>query len=481
MTRQHPIKILSLMYSGVWLLIIPLVRGIVSLDSPQAFRVWLTGVWLDLLVVAFIVGTAVVRWRCVSFDICKDGISFRRGVFIRHYGFIPTESISVAEGEKKFLLRPFGAVVVHISSDSGKANDVLTLTMRYRDYARLFSELAKKKRSGIKASYRPKKLYLILFSTIFSSALSGVLFISTFFIESGKILVDMLEGYFLTTVDEVSSHLDAVIDGIPKIVVAVVLILLIGWVCSLVINLLRYTKFRIERVGRFVSVRSGFFTQSHCFIDASKIFFADMRQNLLMKLCGIISVQVSCAGYSRRKSRIPVFIPINKRKDVLSTMRILLPSSEVSPPTIKPSPKSFFRYIFLPVFIIPSVVAVMFPIIHFFPLWKDVAVLLSVTAEVLSVIFLTAKIVAYFSTGISVGEDTICIQYSMGINFRTVIIPKRNIAKISLTQSIFARRYGYCNMTFFSASRLISPHFVIGIPLADAEKILSALDSNTGI
>ena len=38
MTRQHPIKILSLMYSGVWLLIIPLVRGIASLDSPQAFR-----------------------------------------------------------------------------------------------------------------------------------------------------------------------------------------------------------------------------------------------------------------------------------------------------------------------------------------------------------------------------------------------------------------------------------------------------------
>lgn len=473
MKRQHPIKIVRLMSSYVWLLVIPLLRGLSSAKNPSSLKVWLSGAWLDIVVIGIIVAVAVIRWRAVTFLTEGGGIRYTSGVIAKKSGFVRAENISVAEGKKFFLLRPFGAVNVNISTDSGEK--LLSLTMRYRDYAEVFSVLSKNKRRGIKTVYRPKKFYPVIFSVLFSSALSGAILIATFFIEAGSIVGEAAEKHFLSAVGEATEHIDSVVKGIPEIAVGIFLFLILGRAVSLFINLIRYTSFKTERVGKYISLRSGYLTKKHYYINSAMIFCAVLRQNIIMKLFGIFSVQVRCSGYTGSRAGIPVLIPITKRKDVISSMRIILPSYEISPPEIKPHPKALIRYIFLPVLLILFFAASGYLSIRLFPLWDRFIILAAVTTEIPTVIYLLSEIIAFVSSGISLSGGNVCIRYSIGTRFHTVIIPKKNIAKISVTQSLPNRRRGLCNVTFFAADKFISPHFVAGLRMNEVSEFLKKI------
>ena len=69
MHRQHPIKILVLMSKNFWLLLIPLVRGLVTLRLD--FYRWVSGAWLDILILLFIGRSAYFRWLFATYDV-KD-------------------------------------------------------------------------------------------------------------------------------------------------------------------------------------------------------------------------------------------------------------------------------------------------------------------------------------------------------------------------------------------------------------------------
>ena len=58
--RPHPINILEHISGYFWLLLLPLVRGLFAFRG--GFWGWLSGVWFDLLVLAAILGFALLRW-----------------------------------------------------------------------------------------------------------------------------------------------------------------------------------------------------------------------------------------------------------------------------------------------------------------------------------------------------------------------------------------------------------------------------------
>ena len=59
--------------------------------------------------------------------------------------------------------------------------------------------------------------------------------------------------------------------------------------------------------------------------DAEKINYVDLKQNFFMKLCGVSSVQISCAGYGKNKNEVPVLMPLIENKNDLKKIRQLLP------------------------------------------------------------------------------------------------------------------------------------------------------------
>ena len=105
--RTHPITILELVSKYLFLLLIPVLRGLFYLlTTSHDFYNWLSGAWLDLLVVLFILLASYLRWHFQFYRYDEQGLTVHRGILLRRTVTIPESSISTLAVEESFYLRP---------------------------------------------------------------------------------------------------------------------------------------------------------------------------------------------------------------------------------------------------------------------------------------------------------------------------------------------------------------------------------------
>lgn len=438
------------------------------------FYSWIQGAYLDIIVILLIVGLAVFRWRSIRYEVREDGIFFRSGICVRSEFLVPYRAISCASAKRSIWLRPIKAAALSIDSDShsltnkrGGADIELIVTLK--DYKQIFKNIPAKS-TNAKITYRASKYNLIFFSLVFSSTLSGVVFIGTLFIQGGKIVGNKLEEIFITAVSDVTNVVQTIVKGVTPFSVALTLVIALGWGFSFGSNLLRHINFKAQRCGGNIFVENGFFSKWKYFVNCSKINCADLRQNLLMKICRVMSVHVSCTGYGKNKNELPVFVPITTRDRVIGSMRLLLPNFTVSNITLKPK-----RFYIMPFIMAPLIFAAALPVAAYraagiFPAWDGIIKFLLIMGEIPSAYLLIVKLTAKFATGIGVGEETITIKYCRFFQFHTVIVPKNKIVYVKLTQTVFQRFNKTCDVWVYTRGERAARHRVRGIELGAAEK-----------
>lgn len=457
--KQHPIKILSLMTKNFWLLLIPLLRGLLSLGGN--LYEWFSGAWLDLLVLLVIIGAAWLRWFCTRYSLSSRAISVSTGVLARRQFILPFRAICAASAEKKFFYRPFGAVKVLLDTNAGALRGAdLSLTLRQKDYCLLFHYLNRHPKRAV--SYHPGKLRLVFFSLLFSSTLSGALLLATLVVQSGKLLGRSLQDEILVTVTDLSQRLAL---GIPPLAIVFSLLLLTGWLFSFLGNLFRHLRFSVRRSGKFIGIRSGMFTLRRHFVNADKINYCDLRQNLLMKLFSVMSVHVNCTGYGKSKNEIPVFVPVTTKISVYSSLMLLLPAFKSEKITVRPLKRSWFRFMWFPVIGL-SLLPIAALILHYFlPLLDSFTFFGAIMAGIPLFWLLIVKFIALFTTGVTMGDTHVFLQYCKGFSFHTLIIPREKIAKIIQSQSIF-QRYCHCgDLSIFTNNEFTKLHKIYSLPL----------------
>ena len=143
MKKQHPIALLQYTTRNFWLLLIPLLRGLFSLDVD--FYSWLSGAYLDVLVILVILGAAFFRWWNIRYEMTEKGISFSFGFFIKEDFFIPYKSMSAVSSKRALILRPIRAVKIAIETDCcsavGKISDPdVKIVVKLKDYKEQYPE-----------------------------------------------------------------------------------------------------------------------------------------------------------------------------------------------------------------------------------------------------------------------------------------------------------------------------------------------------
>lgn len=469
---QHPLKILTLTTKNFWLLLIPLVRGLIALRFD--LYNWIKGAWLDILVLCLIFGFAYIRWYCIKYCFREDGILYRTGVIAHSEVLIPYSSVSAASAEKNFFLKPVRAATVCIDTNSGSVrNPDAKLLISYNEFCRLEEIMQKKYGQGLRSTYIPSKRNLVLFSFLFSSTLSGIIYISTLFIQAGNLVSRELEEMLLYTFNDVVSKLAV---GLPPAVVAVSLIIIGMWLFSFISNLLRHIGFRITKYGGNIEIRSGFFTKRAYFINSDKINYADIRQNLLMKLFRVMSVNVSCAGYGKAKNEIPVFVPITTKKQVISSMQLLLPGLDIPTRGVHSKFRYIFRFLWLPLLMSAVCPVGGYLLLKFFSDWSRIIIFGTIMCEIPSIWLLIVKITAFFTTGLFVSEKGIAAKYCNGYAFHTVAVQRERIAKIKISQTIFQYNMHSCDVYIYTNSEFTKSHIVKNMPYEAAKELLTELD-----
>lgn len=472
MVRQHKIAILKYTTRNFWLLLIPLLRGLVSMKFD--FYHWIKGAYLDIIVIGVIFGLAMLRWHFIRFEVKENEIFVSSGVFARQEYVLPYSCISCASAKRLFWFRPLKAVTVTLDSDScvvpkKRCKADVELIMNLNEYTKLYNKIPNEL-TKMKLSYEASRSNLVLFSVLFSSTLSGVIFIGTFFIQGGRILDRKFEHRLLTAVDEFTKIIQGNFGSVTPISVAVTLVIVLGWLVSFVSNLLRHINFRVVRKGKNVLVENGLFSLWKYYVNISKVNCADLRQNLLMKICRVMSVHVNCTGYGKKRNEIPVFVPITTRKRVLSSMQQLLPEFTMSNITLKPRKMYFMAFLWVPLVmstVIPAIGAVA---IEIFPEWQGAIKFFALMAEIPSVYLLIVKFVSKFTTGVGIEANTITLKYCKNFYFHTIVVPKSRVAYVRLRQTFFQRRKGCCDVWVYTRGERAARHRVRGIALDEAEK-----------
>lgn len=466
MGRQHPVRLLSYTTRYFWLLIIPLVRSLYSLSFEiDALRVWLRGAWLDLLVLFAIICFAWIRWMSVCFAFDDKKIVLNRGVYLYKEDTVYYSQISTISIKQNFIYRLLGASTVSISTRAGSLDrSSLKITMSRVDADRLYSAVKNSRCRGLNYSVSTNKLRLILFSMLFSSALSGVLIIIALLLETGEVFDREVEARLL--LDTLTEVVNWAAVYVPPIISLIIIVVAGAWALSFVSNIFMFWGFVLTKCVDSLYVKSGIWAKNRHIIQRSMINFIDLKQSFSSKVAGVSSLHVSCSGYgSTGRDELTVVMPITTRKEIDGTINEVFPEYPKPKIQLKSDPKSYFG------FYMPAVLLAVFPAVDFYLAYKFLpgwyAVIYPAMAiTVMPAIFLAmCKTLSMFITGAGFSEDFITLRYSKWYTFHTVIVKKENIAKIVVRQSIFQRFSGLCTVIVYTVSEKRERHLIYGMRL----------------
>jgi len=471
--RQHPVKILGYTTKNFWLLSIPLIRGLISLQFD--FKTWLEGAWLDISVVGLILGFAIIRWLGVTCEFCSSSLKIQKGVFYRQEIDVLYSNITSICIEKGLLLIPFRASQIFVDTNSGSHKKAdIRLTLSSKNTMQMVALLKKfNENDTIKFAYYPSKKNLVFFSLVFSNTLSGAILISTLIYQGGDIVGRELENRFFETFNTVTKKLAF---GLPPAAFALAGVILGGWSLSFLMNLMRHASFKAERKGQNLVVSSGFITKRTYLLSSAKINYTDFIQSLLTIIFKISSVHIHCSGYGKGKRAIAVLIPITTKNEAYGSLHMLLPNLSVPKISVRPTLGQITRFVFIPVLIIISIPIVAFVLILIFPNWREVIIFAGIIFEIPAVWLLIVKIVSKFTTGIGFYNDVLTLKYCKKYEFHTALVPFDKISMVQIIQSIPQKPTNNCNLKIFTNAEKTKSHFVKYLPFDRTLELLEAMN-----
>ncbi|MCD8188455.1 MAG: PH domain-containing protein [Ruminococcus sp.] len=483
MYHEHPLRILKYSMKNIWLLIFPLLRELhsITFDADKLYR-WLKGAWFDIAVIGAIIIFGLIRWYFSRITLTDEDVIHTEGAFVKKRTAIPCSSLCSITVEHSFYLRPFGAMRIYCDTSAGifSSSDMKLLVNK-----NVCEEMMKKiprvrEKDGIAYNHKPNLISILFFSVFFSSSFSGVVYVAAFFFKGGDIAQDIISVSFDRITAETSKIPFHVIRKIPAAAIGIGSFFIVAWLLSFTINMLRYYGFFIKSDKSRIEVTCGTFTKRRFTIIAKQINYADLRQNLIMKIFNAVTVNISCAGYGSQNKNIPVLFPIRKKKYLNSTLE-KIGISPGSKNVFRPKLTSVWQYIWQPVIIGLCAYPLSEAAALFFPKFADLSYLAMIMAEIPSIWMILVKAAAAATSKISIYEEKIIINYSKGFGFHTVIADRKRLAKMKVTQTPAQRVFRKCKVSFYFNGESAKKHCVKGIKVKDACNIGLLLGYNEAV
>ena len=475
--RTHPITILEFVYKYLYLLLIPVLRGLFYLlTTSHDVYGWLSGAWMDLLVVAFILFASYLRWRFQFYRFDGQGLTVRKGILIRWTFTIPESAISTLAVEEPFFLRPFRAVHLLADTEAGPFQRAdCRLVLLKEDAYELLKEYGRE-HSHNPRLYRPRWTDIAFLSIIVSNTLTGVVFLATFFNKAGDILGEEFRRRLFDRLEGMASLL----VFLPQTGAILALLFLGGWLVGFIRNFVRLIYFTVQREEGVLTIHSGWLTKRtySCRVDA--VNYLDYRQSILTRMMGLYTVFVQCVGYGKGDV-LAVLIPAADTRSCRRTMRMLLPEMTGRPRQIQPPHGSVIRYAMLPFaacLFVPAATAV---VCRFFPGWRQLIVFLGVMLTLPFVWLLILRIMDRCTAGISVSSRQLTLRYSRGYVLHTVVIPRGRVNYVRLRSSIFQKWAGNCDVLVYTYGEWGHCHKIKNLRLQDARELLRLLDGEVSV
>lgn len=472
MDTAHPVTIIQKMYKRMALLLIPTVRGAyyMLIREPESFKAWLSGVWLDVFLLVFLIVISVCNWRAVKYKAGADSILLKKGVFYKSEKVIRRQSITSITCHRPVLYRLLKAESIYVDTEGGYQNQTdLHVTIKSKDREKFFSM----PRFG--KTYRPKYYEILFLSLCVTDTVASTIYTVLLVNRAGKIIGRNILTEFIGVVAKAAGYL----------ALAVLVIQLLG----ILRNFLYYSEFAVHRSGDSLYFENGFFSKTKSICRVSAVNYVDRRQNLISSILGLDMAFIQCTGYGKARKKEALLIPAGTERSVDRCIKLLLPELHRAPPgagvgvhSLKPSPKSFLRYIRTPlilcaVIIVIGILTSKMIIVPYFPAWEELAKFTVFMLVVPFALFAVIRVIAFRKAGIfyesgNIKMVTLC--YYKGLNIHTVSFYAAKISHMKIKRSIFQNKNKLCDVILYTGGEGGHRHMVTGLRYDEA--FLSALE-----
>lgn len=464
--RQHPVAFFRYTYKKFWLLAIPFIRALTH--GGEYKNILKSSLYIDVVIMAVIVISAVVRWYNIQIITNENGITFKSGMIVKRELYIPFSSVSMVKTGELFLVKPFDAAVVFIYTDAEtgwnkRRNPNQRLLLKLTDYQQLFNKLPNNILNEKRTCSLPKGK-LLIYSFAFSSVLSGTIYLSALLFHVGSTMKNELEMMFVSAVNDVARIAEKVISDITPFTAAVIVIIVISWIISFGSNYFRNVNFISARHEKMLMTMNGYFYKTRNFIDIEKVSFIDIKQKLMMKVFGVAQVILCCS------ENTPMIIPFCSKKNISDFIKILIPEMYCEVESFS-GRKQFMRYMAAPLFMMYSVIAAGAAAVMIFPEWYRLIFFTAIMLEITVLHFYAVRIISYFTSGAECNRNSVSIKYSSFLSFHHVIIPLDRAAELKITSTLLQRISSSCDLSFYSAGKIPLRHRIRGLKIYDAERI----------
>ncbi|MGN0601134.1 MAG: PH domain-containing protein [Oscillospiraceae bacterium] len=472
--RQHPIKIINYTSKNLWLLLIPLAKYLIA--TRFDFQSWIKTNWLDILAIMGIFVFALLRWAFVYFEPEEDGLVAHSGLFGMFTTKVYYNEITTFSCCQSYIQRAVNACTMYIETNAKAVSDTdVKLVLSEKNVNEIFEAVTAQCKNKPKMTVKPKNKYLLAFSVLFSSTLTGVIIFASFMFEIYQLVGKELERELIQRVNgeitRVNTELFRFTSHIPKIIQIIVFVTLGGWFVSFVANLMRHWSFKATRCGSQIIVESGIITKRKHVINRSKINFLDYEKSLLMKLFKICSVTVFCTGYGVRHREISALIPITTSKEVRKSLKILVPDVPHSEIEIKTGVRDIPRFLYLPVALSFIPPAAGYVVKFFVDKWHYEINIITMIAVIPFAWKIIVSIAAAFNTSLGFKNGYCTLRYCRLYRFHKIIMPKKNISKAVVYQTWFQKISGRCNLRIYTNSQNTRVHMLRNLPLDETREL----------
>lgn len=469
----HPVDILYNLYKYSFLLTLPLARFVANISTR--FEYWPEHMWLDGLVVGAIILLSLLRWRLFTLRVEKDRLFCRSGIFFRSEKQLPIKDICACALEYPYVWSALGACRFVADTDGGLKHEKVNLAcLLHKQDAEDLLNAVMPPQGHARRVYKPHAMYLLLLSLITSNGLAGVIIISTFIKESGRIVGEQFTDRLYSTFNMLT---EVTTGFIPPAASALAWLMILGWLVALVFNMIRFARFTVLAREKTLSIATGLFTRRFYALKRDRLHFTDIRRNLFTIVTGSASVFVCVSGYGSRKGESPVIIPAEDNDQLSTLIRTLFPTVCSARMSVRAHRSTLLLYLTQPLILMGICVAVYYIPPLFLPLAGEIISFAAVLGAGFALFFGFFRLFCWRRSGFGCTEHCLTLCCYRGLYLHTVIVPFHEISSVVFRQPLFLRKRGLCSVTVVVDTKRRQRFTLAGVPFDAASEILKRAES----
>lgn len=298
-------------------------------------------------------------------------------------------------------------------------------------------------------AYHTPAWHVLFFSALFSSSFSGAFYIAALFFQGGRITADLLEEFQARQIlEDAADRASSIFVGVPRAGIIISIVILALWLVSFGRNLLRYGRFRIRFGSEFLSVHMGILNRRRFHLRDAAIVFPDLRQNLVMKIFGMVSLHIRCPGYGSQRDTLPVLIPLMRKRSSWNLLGKLHAAQRLEKPlvTARSKLRFFWSFIWPPITGLAAVITARFLALWLIPNLSEIIRFFSIMLVLPLSWFLLIRIVTLLTQSVAMDEQYVQLHFSRGFTFHTITVRREHIVRMDLQQTPLQKRYGVCHL-----------------------------------